>query len=320
MFQKIVIVEPVSLAKAGKEELKKYCKELVAFDEVSTGEEETIRRIGNADCILISTFTVISKQIIEKANYLKHVVLCGSYYGKQFAKIDIDALEQNHITYSHLAEHGDNGVVEFTVAQVINLLHGLAGKQWKTERLDLSHIKIGILGLGNLGGKIAKTFKIFGSEIYYYSKTRKEILEKTEGYRYLELKELLKTVDILSINVNRDVCLIGKENLKIFGNHKIIVNTSIGKCYETETLKEWLTNKDNYYICDQPTMTDEIKDIIYYENVIYYDDSVGDTKQCLERATAQIINHVKKYSKLSDIDETFGKSKMLECRNKNAKT
>ncbi len=104
MFQKIVIVEPVSLTEAGKEELKKYCKELVVFNEVSTGEEETIRRIGNADCILISTFTVISKEIIEKANYLKHVVLCGSYYGKQFAKIDIDVLEQNHITYSHLAE------------------------------------------------------------------------------------------------------------------------------------------------------------------------------------------------------------------------
>lgn len=296
MFNKIVIVEPVLITEDGKEELKKYCNELVVFEHKSANEEDTINRIGNADCILISTYTVISKEMIEKAYNLKHVVLCGSYYGKQFAKIDIDALEEKNITYSHLAEHGDNGVVEYAIRQVINLIHGFSGKQWKKDVLDLENIKIGILGLGNLGGKIAKAFSSFGSDIYYYSKTRKEDLEKTQGYKYLELEELLKTVDIISINVNRDVCLIGEDNLKIFGNNKIIINTAIGKCYETESLKKWISNKDNYYICDKTNINDDIRDIINYDNVIYYDNSVGDTKQCYERATKQILNNVENAS------------------------
>lgn len=296
MFNKIVIVEPVLITDDGKEELKKYCNELIIFDNVSSNENDTINRIADADCILISTYTNISKNIIEKAYNLKHVVLCGSYYGKQYAKIDIDALEERKITYSHLAEHGDNGVVEYAISQVINLLHGFNGKQWKQKSLDLTNIKVGILGLGNLGAKIAKTFKMFGSDVYYYSKTRKESLEETEEYKYLELEELLKTVDIISINVNRDVCLIGGDNLKTFGNNKIIINTSIGKCYETNSLKQWLSNKDNYYICDKPTITDDTKDILNYDNVIYYDNSVGDTKQCYERASRQIISNVKNAS------------------------
>lgn len=296
MFNKIVIVEPVLITDDGKEELKKYCNELIIFDNVSSNEDDTINRIADADCILVSTYTNISKNIIEKASNLKHIVLCGSYYGKQYAKMDIDALEEKNITYSHLAEHGDNGVVEYAVSQVINLLHGFCGKQWRKDAIDLENMKIGILGLGNLGGKVAKAFKMFGSDIYYYSRTRKEELEEVEGYQYLELEELLKIVDIISINVNRDVCLIGQDKLSIFGNNKIIINTSIGKCYETNSLKQWLSNKDNYYICDKPTITDDTRDIINYDNVIYYDNSVGDTKQCYERATKQIIQNVKNAS------------------------
>lgn len=269
---------------------------MIIFDNVSSNEDDTINRIADADCILVSTYTNISKNIIEKASNLKHIVLCGSYYGKQYAKIDIDALEEKNITYSHLAEHGDNGVVEYAVSQVINLLHGFCGKQWRKDAVDLENMKIGILGLGNLGGKVAKAFKMFGSDIYYYSRTRKEELEEVEGYQYLELEELLKTVDIISINVNRDVCLIGQDKLSIFGNNKIIINTSIGKCYETGSLKQWLSNKDNYYICDVTTICDDTRDIINYDNVIYYDNSVGDTKQCYERATKQIIQNVKNAS------------------------
>lgn len=220
MFHKIVIVEPVLITVQGKEQLKQYCENLVCFDTDTINENETIRRIGDADCVLVSYKTQISKSIIEKCNNLKHIALCCSFYGKQFAKVDIEALEKKGITYSYLSEHGDNGVVEFTVTQIINLIHGFYGKKWKEESLDLANIKVGILGLGNLGSKIARTFKLFGSDVYYYSRTRKENLEKDIQIKYLNLVELLQTVDIISINVNRDVCLIGQDNLKKFRKRK----------------------------------------------------------------------------------------------------
>ena len=299
MFNKIVIVEPVLITDEGKGELKKCCKKLVSFDKDIVGDydAEVIKRIGDGDSILVSYKTQISRNVIEQCKNLKHVALCCSFYGKEFAKVDIDALEERKISYSHLAGHGDNGVVEFTVTQVVNLIHGFYGKQWKKETLDLTNIKIGVLGLGNLGSKIARAFRFFGSEVYYHSKTRKKDLEKELGITYLELDEFLKTVDVISINLNRDVCLIGGDNLKKFGNGKIIVNSSIGKCYEEKSLRRWLRNKTNFYVCDSSSDNSEIADLLKLDNVIYTDDIVGDTKQCFERATNQIINNVKKASR-----------------------
>lgn len=293
MFKKIVIVEPVFMEKGREEELKEYCNELVVYDTNVADEKETIERIGDADCILVSYSTIISKEIIESCSNLKHISLCCSFYGKQFSKVDIDVAEKKGITYSYLAEYGDNGTVEYVVAETINLVHGFYGKRLKEEAYDLTGIKIGILGLGDLGTKIARVFRVLDSNVYYYSRTRKENIENELNIKYLELDELLKTVDIISINVNRDVCLIGGDNLKKYGNGKAIINTAIGKCYELDSLKEWLQNKDNYYICDDATINDDIKEILDYDNVIYTNVHSGVTKQCLERATEQIINNIK---------------------------
>ncbi len=294
MFKKIVIVEPVLITEEGKEKLKEFCEELVIFDTDTTGESETLKRIGDAECVLVSYKTQISATVIESCKRLKHIALCCSYYGKAFAKVNIDALEKNNITFSYLHGHGDNGVVEFTVFETINLAHGFYGKSCWNKPHDLSKLKIGILGLGALGSKIANAFKTFDCEVFYYSRTQKPELEKSLNINYLELDELLKTVDVVSINLNRDVCLIGGDKLEIFGNGKIIINTAIGKCYEAQSLKKWLENKTNFYVCDKASTGSDLNDILNYENVIYSSNIVGDTEECLIRATEQILLNIKK--------------------------
>lgn len=294
MFQKIVIVEPVYMEKDRQDELKKYCNELIVYDTNVTDEAETIKRIGEADCILVSYSTIISKEVIESCANLKHISLCCSFYGRQFSKVDIDTAEKKGITYSYLAEYGDNGTIEYVVAEIINLVHGFYGKRLKKEVYDLTGIKVGILGLGDLGTKIARVLRTLDTDVYYYSRTRKKNIENELNIQYLELDDLLKAVDVISINVNRDVCLIGGDKLKKYGNGKAIINTSIGKCYELNRLKDWLQNKENYYICDDATINDDIQEILDYDNVIYTDVHSGVTKQCLERATEQIINNIKK--------------------------
>ncbi len=291
MFNKIVVVEPVYIKKEGLEELKKYCKEIKVFKTEAMSNEEKIKRIGDADCILVSHKTVIDKDVLDSCPNLKFIHLCCSYYGPQFCKTDIEHATKKGIKFAYLKEYGDNGVVEYTIASVINLQHGINGKKWRKEVNDLTAIKVGILGLGDLGNKIAKAFNFFGTKVYYYSKTRKEELEN-ENLIYKPIDELLKTVDVLSINLNRDVCLIGGDRLKIFGNSKIIINTSIGQCYEVSSLKKWLKCKDNFYVCDDSNINDN-QDLLNYENVLYLDHDSGVTKETLDRATEQIIANIK---------------------------
>ena len=63
-FKKIVIVEPVLLNEPSKKELKNYCQELVSFDVPTLDQKKILERIQDADCILVSSRTVISKEVI----------------------------------------------------------------------------------------------------------------------------------------------------------------------------------------------------------------------------------------------------------------
>lgn len=294
MFNKIVVVEPVYISELGLEKLKDYCLKLIVYDNTAKNEQELIERIGDADCILVSHTTVITKEILDKCPNLKFIHLCCSYYGPQYCKTDITYATEKGINFAYLKEYGDNGVIEYTIASVINLQHGINGKKWREDVNDLTAVKVGILGLGGLGQKIAKAFNAFGTKVYYYSKTRKTELEN-ENLQYLPLEELLKTVDVLSINLNRDVCLIGEDNLKLFGNGKIIINTSIGYCYEINSLKKWLECKDNFYVCDNSNINNDY-DLLEYNNVVYLNHDSGVTKQTLERATEQILHNIKENS------------------------
>lgn len=294
MFNKIVVVEPVYISELGLEKLKDYCSDLIVFDNVAKNEKELIERICDADCILVSHTTIITKNILDNCPNLKFIHLCCSYYGPQYCKTDTTYATKKGINFAYLKEYGDNGVIEYTIASVINLQHGINGKKWREDVNDLTSVKVGVLGLGGLGQKIAKAFNTFGTKVYYYSKTRKTELEN-ENLQYLPLEELLKTVDILSINLNRDVCLIGGDNLKLFGNGKIIINTSIGYCYEINSLKKWLECKDNFYVCDNSNINNDY-DLLEYNNVVYLNHASGVTKQTLERATDQILHNIKENS------------------------
>ena len=294
MFNKIVLVDPVFITANGKEELKKFCKKLIVYDTFHTTEDEAIERIGDAECVVVSYQTSLTQNVLKHCDNLKFVHMCCSFYGKEYTKVDVEYLENNNIEYAFLHGYGDNGAVEFTLAQIMNLLHGFGDKKWKEESYDLTGVKVGILGMGELGAKIAEVLNSLGTTVYYYSRTRKKSLEN-HMLIYAELDDLLKTVDILSINLNRDVCLIGGDKLDIFGNGKIIVNTALGYCYEKATLVKWLENKSNYYVCDKSSTNEDLKDILGYENVVYTDQTIGASFQAYERATVQIINNIKSY-------------------------
>ena len=50
-------------------------------------------------------------------------------------------------------------------------------------------------------------------------------------------------------------------------------------------------------MCDEVSVNDDIKEILNYDNVIYTNAKSGVTKQCLERATQQIINNIRNEEK-----------------------
>ena len=294
MFEKIVIVEPVLLTDEGRARLSDYARRVVAYDTYCRDDAETVERIGDADCILVSYRTAISGRVLENCPRLRFIALCCSYYGPRYAKVDTVRAAELGIDFAALRGHGDNGVVEYTLSQVIDLLQGTGPRRWREQPYDLTGVRVGILGLGELGLKTARAFMALGAPVWYYSRTRKQELE-SDDLRYLPLEELLATVDVLSVHLNRDVCLLDGKTLPLFSPNRILVNTAVGCCCEPRALRQWLERPDNFYIFDKVSLSPETEALRDLPNVVYTDHITGDTLQCLQRATGQILNNLDRF-------------------------
>ncbi len=296
MFNKIVVVEPILLTDEGKEKLKEYGREVIFYDTKPVNENEVVKRINNADCILLSFTTKITKDILEKCKNIKYIGMSCSYYGEQYSNLDMQTAKEKNITVKYLKDYGDEGVPEYIVSELIRLLHGLGQYQWRERPYELTNVKIGIIGLGKIGTMVANALNYFGADVYYFSKTRK-VEEEQKGIKYLPLEELLKECEIISTHLNRDVVLLNEKEFEQFGNGKIYINTTIGCCYDVNALKKWLDTGENYYICDLVSNLPQTQEIINHPKTIYTNKISGNSKQSDIRATNQTLNNIEEFLK-----------------------
>ena len=106
----------------------------------------------------------------------------------------------------------------------------IRGKRW------------GIIGLGNIGREVARLAEAFGCTVCYYSTSG---VTRDEVYKSLELNDLLKSSDIVSIHCplnDRTRNLIGKEELQSMKSSAIIINVARGGIIDEEALAEALDN------------------------------------------------------------------------------
>ena len=54
MFDKLVAIEPVSLVDWAEKKLHSFAKEVVMYDNIPSSADEIVKRIGNADAVLLS--------------------------------------------------------------------------------------------------------------------------------------------------------------------------------------------------------------------------------------------------------------------------
>ena len=89
MFKKLVAIEPVSLIPSAEEELHRYAGEITLHEDVPSGDGEIIRRIGDADAVLVSYTSRISRHVIESCPSIRYIGMCCSLYSEESANVDI---------------------------------------------------------------------------------------------------------------------------------------------------------------------------------------------------------------------------------------
>ncbi len=290
-LKKIVAVDPTGLLESGRHQLREWAGEVVFYDDLPQSEEEVIRRIGDAEGVLVSYHTRISRAVLAACPRIRYIGMCCTLYGESSANVDIRAAGEKGIKVAGIKDYGDEGVVEYVISELVRLLHGFGSKQWKLEVYELTGQKVGIIGLGRTGKMIADALRFFGAEVYYYSRSRKPEAE-SEGIRYLPLHDLLKQADIVGTCLPRNTILLGEPEFRLLGSRKIVFNTSVGITFEVSALKRWLEGKDNYYLCDGVGIGGCEKELQELENVLYTPRVAGHSVQCMKRLTEKVVANI----------------------------
>lgn len=210
-------------------------------------------KIKNVDAILCPLSQKIDKNLINHANNLKIIANFGAGYDN----IDIEEASKKNISVTNTpAINSSTSTAELTMGLIIDVMRGITMgdknvrvgnfEGWKpTYNLgcSLSGKKIGIFGLGNIGKKLAKLSLAFGMEVVYFSRTRKIEIENELNIKYMEIDEMLKEIDVLSINSSYNKNLYHFFNInkfKLMKKTAFLVNSSRGAIINDEDLAKAL--------------------------------------------------------------------------------
>jgi glyoxylate reductase len=242
------------LVGAGKvnfpEDLADGLRDLAEVVYESPREESYYEELKDADAI-IAGMEKVNNDFLNKAPKLGIV----ARFGVGYDSVDVEACTKRGIHVTHTPGVLSGAVADLTWGLILSQMRGILesdghvrdGWAARTRRLPLGHDTegktLGIVGLGRIGVEVAKRAQGFDVDVVYYDVYRREDLEASMGVKYIELDELLKASDIVTIHVlliPSTRHLIGARELELMKADAIIVNTSRGPVIDQAALVEAL--------------------------------------------------------------------------------
>ena len=226
----------------------------------TTSSENTINHIGDAD-IVITNKVIIDKYVIDHTNIK---LICISATGMN--NVDLDYAKKKNIIVKNVAGYSTNSVAQHTFALLLHILHNtdyydkfVKERKWQNSKIftniDLPFSEIngknwGIIGLGNIGEKVAQIAKVFGANVSYYSTSNTNY---NTNYNMIELNDLLKSSDIISIHCplnEKTLNLLNKDNMKLLKDNCIVINVGRGGIINEEAICDVISETNVRFAID----------------------------------------------------------------------
>lgn len=302
MFKKLVGIEPLELIPSANKKLASFAETLILHEDQPSSVAEIVKRIGDADGVLLSHRSNLGRDILEQCSNIKYIGMCCSLYSPESANVDILYANSRGITVKGVRDYGDEGVVEYVISELVRCLHGFGTKSdgnlrqpWSTIPREITGLKAGIVGLGKSGGMVADALHFFGAEISYYARSEKEAAT-TKGYRFLPLKQLLSENEVLITCLNKNTILLHESEFEHLGNCKILFNTGLSPAWDAAPFEKWL-NGDNVVYCDTLGALGN-KHLLKYPNVNCLQVSTGRTQQAFRRLSEKVLANLTDFTNI----------------------
>src|SRR3712207_1646475 len=190
--------------------------------------------------------TEFRRGLLERLPDLRLLVTTGM----RNKSIDIEAATELGITVCGTGV-GATATVELTWGLILASVRHIpqedagmrAGGWQRTIGADLAGNRLGVIGLGRLGSRVAAVGQAFGMDVVAWSQNLTDERAAEVGVRRVERDELFATADVVTIHLllsKRTRGLIGAEDLALMKHTAVLVNTSRGPIVQQQALLDAL--------------------------------------------------------------------------------
>ena len=217
--------------------------EIVVFDAPFKDEAETVARLADFEvlCVLRER-TRFPRSVIERLPKLRLMASTGM----RNAAIDMATAAERGIVVCGTGS-GSVATPELTIGLMLAVARSIPledanmrGGRWQTTvGMELSGKTLALLGLGKLGGSVAKVGAAFGMNLIAWSQNLTEARCAEIGARKVTKDELFAQADVLSIHLvlsDRSRGLVGARELTLMKRGAILINTSRGPIVDEDAL------------------------------------------------------------------------------------
>lgn len=221
--------------------------ELVCYP--TSTREEAMERIADTDVLIINKIKV-DKDLMDAAPSLK--LICEAATGVN--NIDVEEAARRGIPVRNVAAYSTDSVVQTTFMHILSLLgnapyfdgtvkdgsysRGPIFTDVSKSTGEITGKKLGIIGMGAIGSKVAHIGEAFGMEVSYFSTSG---TSHCKEYPSISLDELMSGSDVISIHAplnDRTNGLIRRRELSLMKLTAIIVNMGRGGIIDENDLAD----------------------------------------------------------------------------------
>ena len=205
-----------------------------------TAPLQRIERIKGYN-VVITNKVIIDREVIDNCSELELVCIVATGMNN----VDLEYAAKKGITVKNVAGYSTESVTQCTFSMLLFLLNSSAyydnyvkSGEYAASPLfthlgcefwELNNKIFGIIGMGTIGRRVAQVAEAFGARVVYYSTSGKNM--NVKAYRHLELSELLRTSDVVSIHcpLNEQTRnLLNKSNLRMMKPTAYLLNMGRG--------------------------------------------------------------------------------------------
>jgi phosphoglycerate dehydrogenase-like enzyme len=217
--------------------------EIAVFNDHVADPSALVERLLPFDVVCVMRErTPLPREVLERLPRLKLIASTGS----RNPSIDMEAAKELGITVTATG-YRSSPTIELTWALLLASVRGIVqennsirdGGWQKSVGQDLKGTTLGVVGLGNVGGQVARIGLAFGMKIIAWSQNMTPEIAEAAGARLVSKDELFRQADIVTIHLilsGRTKGIVGAAELGLMKPTSRLINTSRGPIVDEASL------------------------------------------------------------------------------------